>query len=78
MKLGDEVELTTAESLGVILYCNFCDVAICEWDSETRSWILDLTEPDENGQIACWNCLREKVTPPTHQQVEELLRSVER
>lgn len=36
MKIGEQTVLCTSESLGVILYCEFCDVAICDCSSPTR------------------------------------------
>lgn len=81
MKIGEQTVLCTSESLGVILYCEFCDVAICEWDSSSRRWLVgpddpdSLVQPDEDGKVACWNCLRERVDLPDKTAVDRVLCS---
>lgn len=63
---NEHFELTTAEGLGIIVFCKKCEVAVLVWQERRLRWICPPDDlPATTYTIPCWSCSKLVHRPST-------------
>lgn len=78
LKRGVYMQMTFAESLGLIIHCDVCNVCVALWDSSYKRWTDDKDGLDRvilEGEVRCWTGKCEnKMKLPNELEVQRFKR----